>query len=163
MTAPTAPDMTPAWAPGDGCTGHGAGDRSGGHGSKSASEQIRWIQDCLNRVMSAQLPIDGVMSEDVRNIVRSFQQQQNLTVTGIVGPDTAAALQAACSGGQPAAAAPPDAPPAPDAAWRSAMPAALPPMRHRPTAPHPASSRWKASSVTSSAGSEKTSAMPPGD
>src|SRR6185437_14467041 len=81
-----APDMTaPAAAPSD---------------MLQASEQTRWIQDCLNRVMSAQLPVDGVMSEDVRNIVRSFQQQQNLPATGIVGPDTAAALQAACSGGQ---------------------------------------------------------------
>jgi len=100
-----APDMTaPAAAPSD---------------MLQASEQTRWIQDCLNRVMSAQLPVDGVMSEDVRNIVRSFQQQQNLPATGIVGPDTAAALQAACSGGQSAAGAPSDAPPdaagAPDA------------------------------------------------
>jgi peptidoglycan hydrolase-like protein with peptidoglycan-binding domain len=110
MTQPTGtPDMTappmdaPAMAPSTGAPGTGQG-----------AEQVRWIQDCLNRVMSAQLPVDGVMSEDVRNIVRSFQQQQNLNVTGIVGPDTAAALQAACSGGQ-SAAAPPDAQPAPDA------------------------------------------------
>jgi hypothetical protein len=106
MTA--APDMTTTMTP---------SPMAAAPGMLQASEQIRWIQDCLNRVMSAQLPVDGVMSEDVRNIVRSFQQQQNLAATGIVGPDTAAALQAACSGGQ--SAAPPDAPPdaaaAPDA------------------------------------------------
>ena len=116
MTAPTTPDTAPdTGAPATGAPGMAPATGAADMAPTSASEQIRWIQDCLNRVMSAQLPIDGVMSEDVRNIVRSFQQQQNLTVTGIVGPDTAAALQAACSGGQPAAAAPPDAPPAPDA------------------------------------------------
>ena len=112
MTEPTTPDMgAPATGAPFMAPATGAEDMA----PTSASEQIRWIQDCLNRVMSAQLPIDGVMSEDVRNIVRSFQQQQNLTVTGIVGPDTAAALQAACSGGQPAAGGPPDAAAAPDA------------------------------------------------
>jgi hypothetical protein len=48
--------------------------------------------------MSAQLPVDGVMTPAVRNAIRSFQQQQRLTVTGIAGPDTADALKRACAG-----------------------------------------------------------------
>jgi hypothetical protein len=73
---------------------------------------VRWIQDCLNRAMSAQLPIDGVMTPAARSLVRSFQQQQGLTPNGIVGPDTEEALRKACSGAAAPAAG--DAPPPAD-------------------------------------------------
>ena len=61
------------------------------------SEHVRWAQDCLNRVMSARLPVDGVMAPATRSIVRSFQQRERLPVTGIVGPDTEEALKRACA------------------------------------------------------------------
>jgi hypothetical protein len=67
------------------------------------SEHVRWTQDCLNRVMSAQLPVDGVMTAATRSVVRSFQQRENLRVTGIVGPDTQEALKRACAGEAPSA------------------------------------------------------------
>lgn len=71
-----------------------------------ASERVRWAQDCLNRAMSTQLPVDGVMTAAARSAVRSFQKQHGLNVTGILGPDTEEALKRACAGSaQPAAAA----------------------------------------------------------
>lgn len=69
-----------------------------GPAEPQGSEHVRWTQDCLNRVMSAQLPVDGVMTPATRSVVRSFQQRENLPVTGIVGPDTEEALKRACSG-----------------------------------------------------------------
>jgi peptidoglycan hydrolase-like protein with peptidoglycan-binding domain len=80
--------------------------------TQEGSEHVRWIQDCLNRAMSAQLPVDGVMTPAARSLVRSFQQQQGLTANGIVGPDTEEALKKACAGG--AAPAPGDAAPPAD-------------------------------------------------
>jgi Putative peptidoglycan binding domain len=67
----------------------------------AGSEYISWVQDSLNRVLGAQLPVDGVMTPDVRNAVSSFQQQSGLPVSGIVGPDTERALLAAVGGNQP--------------------------------------------------------------
>ena len=102
---------------------------------------MRWAQDCLNQVMQAGLPLDGVLSAATRSVVRSFQQRENLRATGIVGPDTEEALKRACAGGAqrrpptqprrstgvdaPAADAPPgaaaDAPPAGGDAPRAGM------------------------------------------
>jgi hypothetical protein len=67
----------------------------------AGSEYISWVQDSLNRVLGAQLPVDGVMTPDVRNAVSSFQQQSGLPASGIVGPDTERALLAAVGGNQP--------------------------------------------------------------
>ena len=67
------------------------------------SEHTRWVQDCLNQVMQAGLPVDGILSPATRSVVRSFQQRENLRATGIVGPDTEEALRRACAGGAPAA------------------------------------------------------------
>jgi Putative peptidoglycan binding domain len=64
-------------------------------GIRECNEQIRWVQDSMNRILSLNLPVDGVMSVETRSAVRSFQQRQGLPVTGIVGPDTQQALLAA--------------------------------------------------------------------
>lgn len=68
------------------------------------AEYVRWVQDCLNHAMSANLPVDGVMNAATRSLVRSFQRRHGLRPSGIVGPDTQDALKAACAG----TAAPPD-------------------------------------------------------
>jgi hypothetical protein len=62
------------------------------------SERVRWLQYCLNRAMSAQLPLDGVISPVMRSVIRDFQTQQGLPVSGIAGPDTEEALKSACRG-----------------------------------------------------------------
>lgn len=64
-------------------------------GIRECNEQIRWVQDSLNRILSLNLPVDGVMNVETRSAVRSFQQRQGLPVTGIVGPDIQQALLAA--------------------------------------------------------------------
>jgi len=69
----------------------------------TGSEHIRWVQDCLNQALGLQLPVTGLMGRETRSAVRSFQRQQGLRTSGIVGPDTEEALKAACGnrGGQP--------------------------------------------------------------
>jgi peptidoglycan hydrolase-like protein with peptidoglycan-binding domain len=70
---------------------------------EAGSEYVRWIQHALNQIMGLQLPVDGTMGPEVRNAIRSFQQQQGLPVDGIVGPDTQQALIAARASRAPAA------------------------------------------------------------
>ena len=73
---------------------------SGGAGG----EYVRWTQDCLNRVMSTNLPADGTMSPATRSLIRRFQQQRGIRPTGIMGPETEEALKRACAGGGASAA-----------------------------------------------------------
>ena len=80
------------------------------------SEHVRWVQDCLNQVMQAGLPVDGILSPATRSVVRSFQPRENLRATGSVGPDTDEALKRACAGGAPADDAAAGGAPAGDAA-----------------------------------------------
>lgn len=62
-----------------------------------ASGSIRWVQDCLNRALGLQLPVDGIINRETRSAVRTFQERQGLTINGLVGPDTEAALKSACA------------------------------------------------------------------
>lgn len=97
------------------------------------SEYVRWTQDCLNRVMAAGLPVDGVMRAATRSVLRHFQRRERLPVTGIAGPDTQAALRRACTaadrhgkgGAEPAAEV--GAPGAAGGAWSGelSLPAAI--------------------------------------
>jgi subtilisin family serine protease/peptidoglycan hydrolase-like protein with peptidoglycan-binding domain len=61
-------------------------------------DYIRWLQSALNYVLGSHLAIDGVMGAKTRGVVRSFQQQSNLPIDGIVGPLTDAALRIALAG-----------------------------------------------------------------
>jgi hypothetical protein len=67
----------------------------------SGSEYIRWVQDCLNRILGLWLPLTGVLGPETRSAIRSFQKQQGLPVNGIVGPGTRDALQATCERRRP--------------------------------------------------------------
>jgi peptidoglycan hydrolase-like protein with peptidoglycan-binding domain len=60
------------------------------------SEYVRWVQECLNRTLGLNLPLDGVMGMKTRSAVRMFQERRGLAITGLVGPKTQAALNAAC-------------------------------------------------------------------
>jgi outer membrane protein OmpA-like peptidoglycan-associated protein len=94
--------------------------------SPAASEYVRWVQTMLNQVLNLQLPVDGVMSTQTRSAIRSFQEKNGLTVTGIVGPDTERALLAARDGQAPGTDATKSAGPAtvesPDARTTSSAP-----------------------------------------
>ena len=97
-----------------------------------SSEHVSWVQNCLNSFLGLQLPTDGVMNVQTRSAVRSFQERRGLPITGLVGPETEAALQDACrthaaSTTPPPAApvvavAPPPAGPLPDATEAPASP-----------------------------------------
>ena len=54
QAATSRPDV--AWPGGDGVTS-----------GRSGSEHMRWTQDCLNRAISATLPVDGTMSPAIRS------------------------------------------------------------------------------------------------
>lgn len=71
--------------------------------SRSSPEYIRWLQQSLNRLTGARLVVDGIIGTYTRNAIRSFQQRQGLTVDGIVGPITEAALIRAGAGAPPGA------------------------------------------------------------
>lgn len=71
-------------------------------GGPAASEYTRWLQASLNQVMNLQLPVDGVMSQQIRDAIRDFQRSRQLPADGFVGPDTERALIEARRGGQPA-------------------------------------------------------------
>jgi len=76
------------------------------------SEYVRWVQTMLNLALNLQLPVDGVLSVETRSAIRSFQEKNGLPVTGIVGPDTERALQAAgAQSPEPAPAQAADQPP----------------------------------------------------
>lgn len=60
------------------------------------SEYVRWIQDCLNNLLATRLPVDGVMSPATRSALRRFQRQRGLRASGILDPDSEAALRTAC-------------------------------------------------------------------
>lgn len=98
--------------------------------ARMPSDFVRWIQSSLNEQLGLRLPVDGSMSAATRSAVRSFQERQGLPVTGLVGPETQAALRqggggadamgpsvsasAAPAGPSPSSDAPPaDAAPAP--------------------------------------------------
>jgi peptidoglycan hydrolase-like protein with peptidoglycan-binding domain len=62
---------------------------------------IRWVQMGLNKILGLRLAEDGIMGAKTRSAVRSFQQKNNLSVDGIVGPQTERALIAAGAGNPP--------------------------------------------------------------
>ena len=63
----------------------------GGQASQG-SEQIRWVQSSLNRILNLNLPVSGVMDDQTRSAVRDFQTKKGLPADGIVGPPTERAI-----------------------------------------------------------------------
>ena len=66
-----------------------------GEVSRTSPDYIRWVQQSLNQLMGLQLAVDGKDGPKTRSAVRSFQQKRGLTVDGIVGAVTEAAMRAA--------------------------------------------------------------------
>jgi len=54
---------------------------------------VRWLQSTLNLIYGRHLPVDGIMSPEVRYSVRRFQRSRHLIENGIVGPRTQRALE----------------------------------------------------------------------
>lgn len=66
-----------------------------GEVDRRSRDYLRWVQSSLNQIMGLQLTVDGVVGPQTRSALRSFQQRQGLTADGIVGPQTEQALVAA--------------------------------------------------------------------
>jgi peptidoglycan hydrolase-like protein with peptidoglycan-binding domain len=66
-------------------------------------EYIRWVQRSLNRIMSTDLRVDGIISPPTRSVLRAFQGRRGLPSDGVIGPRTEAALIAAGAGPPPLA------------------------------------------------------------
>ena len=59
-----------------------------------AGPGVRCIQEALNYWDHAGLPVDGVDGNTTTDAVERFQREQNLSVDGVVGPDTAGPIYA---------------------------------------------------------------------
>jgi peptidoglycan hydrolase-like protein with peptidoglycan-binding domain len=68
---------------------------SGSPAASGGVPYIRWVQTALNKILGTRLIIDGIVGAQTRSAIRSFQQQHGLSVDGLVGPATEAALVAA--------------------------------------------------------------------
>ncbi len=79
-----------------GAEGSGSPPATAQPSEEPESEHVRWVQECLNRALGLQLPVDGVMNRETRSAVRLFQERRGLAITGLVGPDTEDALQSVC-------------------------------------------------------------------
>jgi hypothetical protein len=77
------------------------------------TDEVRWVQSTLNRVIGAGLAVDGVFGPLTRTAVMTFQRREGLVVDGIVGPVTTAALQRATTGRPRTTPSPPAGYPAP--------------------------------------------------
>jgi hypothetical protein len=68
---------------------------------ESGRDEVMWVQSSLNRVMGSGLTVDGVVGPMTRAAIMAFQRAEGLAVDGIVGPITRAALQRKAGGGSP--------------------------------------------------------------
>jgi peptidoglycan hydrolase-like protein with peptidoglycan-binding domain/V8-like Glu-specific endopeptidase len=74
--------------------------------NRKSGNYVRWIQISLNRIIAAQLVVDGIQGTKTTAAVKNFQKQAGLVVDGIVGPKTEAALLAAGAEPPPGSATP---------------------------------------------------------
>lgn len=58
----------------------------------NSPQYVRWIQESLSKILGLQLRGDGIMGQQTRSAIRSFQQKNGLVADGILGPKTEAAL-----------------------------------------------------------------------
>jgi peptidoglycan hydrolase-like protein with peptidoglycan-binding domain len=65
----------------------------GGTVDPNSPPYIHQIQGCLNRILGTRLVKDGVLGQQTRTAIRSFQQQRGLPVNGMITPQTIAAMQ----------------------------------------------------------------------
>lgn len=68
-----------------------------GSSSNASDPQILAAQACLAQLVDPTVPQDGILGQQTRQAIRSFQSQQNIPFTGMLDANTSSALQSACS------------------------------------------------------------------
>jgi peptidoglycan hydrolase-like protein with peptidoglycan-binding domain len=63
--------------------------------------QVAWAQSCLAQVLGSWVLQDGIMGPNTQGAIRTFQERQQLPVTGVLDGVTVNALQAACGSQMP--------------------------------------------------------------
>jgi len=63
--------------------------------ASSQKDRDRWLQSALKQLVDPALVVDGDLGPRSRAAIKTFQKQHGLTVDGIAGPATIAALEAA--------------------------------------------------------------------
>lgn len=59
----------------------------------SKGEQVKRLQKCLNKLMKANLTVDGIFGDKTLKAVKDFQKKYKLAVDGIVGTKTRAKIK----------------------------------------------------------------------
>jgi len=57
--------------------------------------EVKWLQDSLNKVLGTNLSVDGMFGSATREAVRHFQRRHGLQVDGVAGPITKSKLEGA--------------------------------------------------------------------
>jgi peptidoglycan hydrolase-like protein with peptidoglycan-binding domain len=89
------------FAPGARTTREVSDGESDGEVNRRSTAYVQWVQAALNRISGAGLTVDGVLGPRTRAAIQAFQRQRGLAVDGIVGPRTEAALITAGAGNPP--------------------------------------------------------------
>ena len=61
------------------------------------AEDVKSLQEALNRLMNAGLKVDGIIGPLTRSAIKDFQAQSGLLADGVVGQKTSDALDNALS------------------------------------------------------------------
>ena len=77
------------------------GRRDWGFGFSGGGPQVAWVQSCLAQVLGSWVVQDGIMGPATQGAIRTFQEQQQMPVTGVLDGPTVNALQAACGSQMP--------------------------------------------------------------
>jgi peptidoglycan hydrolase-like protein with peptidoglycan-binding domain len=64
------------------------GNLAGLRQAEAEKEDVRWLQESLNKILKTQLSVDGITGEKTLEAVKAFQRKYGLQVDGVAGPIT---------------------------------------------------------------------------